>query len=203
MSILTRNASRILNFLLRARELHNINQISRKLRLSVGSVHKILKNLEERDVVRGKELGNAIYYNLNLDNSEAIKLLELILIDEKNGLMAENKTARVYALDLKKYNAKCIILFGSIIDKAEEAKDVDVLYIVRSKKQIKEVNNFCLEISKIRTKKINPLIMLEQDAMNNLKNQNKAMIDIFKNGVVLNGEEVFIKIAKNAYQKQI
>ena len=67
-----------------------------------------------------------------------------------------------------------------------------------NKKEIEEVNKFCLEISKIRTKKINPIIMLEEDIIENIKKQNKAIVDIIKNGIILKGEETFVKTIKNA-----
>ena len=192
------NTTRILSFLLRNREQYNINQIARALDLSVGSAHKILKTLEENSVINAKELGNAKYYSLNFENHEALKYCELILTEEKNNLLKENKTAKVYAQDLERYNAEIIILFGSVLSKEEQARDIDVLFIIKNKKEIKDINKLCLEISKIRTKKINPLIMLKEDLTQNIKNKNKATIEIIKNGIVLKGEENFVKSIKNA-----
>ena len=197
--ILPNNTFKIINFLIRNLELYNINQIARALDLSVGSVHKILKTLEKRNIVNIKELGNAIYYSINLNNNEAVKLSELVSIEGKNNILRENKIANVYAQDLVKFDAKLIILFGSILTKKNEAKDIDVLFIIKHKEQVNEINNFCLEISKIRTKKVNPLIMLEQDFVNNLKDKNKAIQDLIKNGVILKGEEIFIRAIRNAH----
>ena len=196
--ILSKNTLKIMNFLIRNLEQYNINQISKMLNLSVGSVHKILKTLEHRNIVNVKELGNAIYYGLNFNNNEALKISELVLIEDKNNILKENKTANIYAQDLSKFDSKLTILFGSILTKKDEAKDVDVLFIIKNEKQIKEVNKFCLEMSKIRTKKVNHLIMLKEDFIKNLINKNKAIIDLIKNGVTIKGEEVFIKAIKNA-----
>ena len=196
--ILSNNTFKIINFLIRNLELYNINQIARTLNLSIGSTHKILKLLEKRNIVNIKGLGNALYYSINFNNNEAIKISELILIEDKNNILKENKIANIYAQDLEKFDAKLIILFGSILIKKDQAKDVDVLFVIKNKKQIKDVNNFCLDISKIRTKKVNTLIMLEQDLVNNIKNKNKVVIDLIKNGVILKGEDVFIKGIKNA-----
>jgi len=199
--ILSKNTLKIMNFLIRNLEPYNINQISRILNLSVGSVHKILKTLEKRYIVNIKELGNAIYYSLNFNNNEVIKLSELVLIEEKEDILKNNKTANVYAQDLSKFDAKLIILFGSILTKKNEANDVDVLFIVKNERQVKEVNKFCLDISKIRTKKVNLLVMLEEDFIKNLINKNKVIIDLIKNGVSLKGEEILIKAIKNAHKK--
>jgi len=167
--------------------------------MSIGSVHKILKDLEKRNIILSRELGNALYYALNFDSNEALKLGEIILIEEKSNFLKNNKVGKVYASDLEKGDADCIVLFGSILTKSKEARDIDVLFIVKNEEGVREVHKFCLEISKIRTKKINPLIMLEQDLISNMKKKNKAMLDLIKNGVILKGEEVFIKIIKNAY----
>ena len=197
--LVSNNTSKIINFLIRNLELYNINQIARALDLSVGSAHKILKTLEKRNIVNIRELGNAIYYSINLNNNEAVKLSELVAIEGKNNILMENKIANVYAQDLVKFDAKLIILFGSILTKKNEAKDIDVLFIIKNKEQVSEINNFCLEISKIRTKKVNPLIMLEQDFVNNLKDKDKAIQDLIKNGIILKGEEIFIRTIKNAH----
>ena len=196
--LISNNTFKIINFLIRNLELYNINQIARALKLSVGSVHKILKILEERNMVTIKELGNAFYYSINLNNNEAVKLSELVSIEEKNNILRENKIANIYAQDLAKFNVKLIILFGSILTKKNDARDVDVLFIIKNKEQVDEVNSFCLEISKIRTKRVNPLIMLEQDFVNNLKNKDKAIQDLIKNGIILKGEDNFIRAIKNA-----
>ena len=187
------NKNKILNFLLRNTNQYNINEIAKILKLSVGSVHKILKSLEERKIVNLKQLGNASYYSLNLNNTETIKYCEFLLIEEKNNLLENNKTAKIYISDLEKYDAKSVILFGSILNKEDKAKDVDVLFIIKNKKQINEINNFCLEISKIRTKKVNPLIMEEKDLIDNIKNKNNVILDILKKGIILKGENLFIK----------
>lgn len=196
-----KNTFKILNFLIRNLDSYNINQLSRKLNLSIGSVHKILKDLENIDIVKSKNIGNAIYYNINFENEQALRISQVIINEDKNNILKINKTANVYAQNLSKFDAKLTILFGSILVKKDEAKDVDVLFIIKNKNQVKEVNKFCLEISKIRTKRISPLVMLEQDFINNLKKQNKAVIDLIKYGVALKGEDIFIKAIKNAHKK--
>lgn len=197
-TMLPKNRFKILNFLVRSLEVHNINQIARILNLSVGSVHKILKDLEKRNIVIAKKLGNAIYYSINFNNESERILSAIILMEDKNNRLNENRLAKVYASDLEKFDSKLIMLFGSILTKKYQAKDVDVLFIIKNKEQVKEINEFCLEISKIRPKNIHPLIMLEQDFIDNLKNKNKAIIDLVKGGTILKGEEVFVRCMKNA-----
>lgn len=190
--MIAKNTKKILMYILKNPELNNINQISRKLKISVGSAFKILKSLEESDIVVSSELGNAKYYQINLNNNEARKICELLLIEEKRKL---NKYAKIYADEIQDFkNAKLIILFGSILNN-REFKDVDVLFITNKPR---EVTKFCLELSKIRTKPVVPLILRKKDLIKEIKTKKEVIIDLIKTGVVLKGESVFLELIKNA-----
>jgi pyruvate kinase len=65
ISFLDRNASRRLT----------INQIAKTLSISVGSAHKILKELEDESVVKAESLGNAIFYVLNHESATTKEIL--------------------------------------------------------------------------------------------------------------------------------
>ena len=86
------------------------------------------------------------------------------------------------------------MLFGSILKK-KEFNDVDVLFVT---KKTKEVTDFCLELSKIRTKPVVPLILEKQDLIKELKNRKEAILSLIKEGTVLKGESVFVEVIKNA-----
>ena len=153
MKMISKNTRKIICHLLKNFELSNINQISRMLNISLGSVFKILRDLEKNEIVSVKKLGNAKYYNLNLKNNETIKLCELLLLEEKRNLKSYSK---IYANEIKDFkSAELIILFGSIL-KNKEFNDVDVLFVT---KKIKEAVKICLEISKTKTKPVVPLIL--------------------------------------------
>jgi len=101
----------------------------------------------------------------------------------------------VYSEEIEKFDkAEIIILFGSILNK-KDFNDVDVLFVTN---KIKEVNIFCSEISKIRTKPINPLIMKFDDIIKNIKNKNNIILEIINNGVIIRGEERYMEALKNA-----
>jgi len=190
--MIPKNTAKIVRYLLRNFELSNINQISKKLKISVGSVFKILRELEKNRIVLLKKIGNANYYNLNLKNQETIKLCELILLEEKRNLKGYVK---IYADEIKNFkNADLIFLFGSIL-KNKQFNDVDILFVTN---KVKEVSKFCLEISKIRTKPITPLILKKSDLIKEIKNEKESILEIIKTGVVLKGESVFLEVIKNA-----
>lgn len=188
------NTSKIIKFLLRnsQKEGYNINQIAKSLSISVGSSFKILKELEKNSIVLAKKLGNAIYYSLNLENSEATKLCELLLLEEKRNLSGY---AKLYAQELQSFDkAEMIVLFGSILEK-KDFNDVDVLFLTGN---VKGVNEFCLELSKTRAKPVVPLILAKEGLISELKNKKEAILSIIKNGIVIKGESTFIEVIKNA-----
>lgn len=193
MKMIPKNTAKLIRFLLRNIEKYgyNINQIAKFLKISVGSSFKILKDLERNKIVTAQNIGNAVNYNLNLDNPETVKLCELLILEEKRQLSGY---AKLYSESLQEFEkAELIILFGSILTK-KEFNDVDVLFVTNKSK---EVNDFCLELSKIRTKPIVPLILKKEDLIKEIKNRKEAILSLIKEGVVIKGESVFVEIIKN------
>lgn len=190
--MIPKNTKKIISYLLKNLELININQISQKLDMSVGSAFKILKSLERDSIIHSNKLGNAIFYQIDFNSEEAIKLCELLLIEERRTLKGYSK---LYADEVKNFeDAKLIILFGSVLNN-KEFNDVDVLFLTN---KTKETMKFCLSISKIRTKPVVPLILTKEDIIREIKNKKEAIINILKTGVILKGESIFIDIIKNA-----
>ena len=170
----------------------NINQIAKAVKISLGSAFKILKDLEKDKIVIAQNMGNAVFYALNLDNPEAAKLCELLILEEKRQLSGY---ARLYGESLQGFGkAELIVLFGSVLSK-KEFNDVDALFV---SDKVKEVNAFCLELSKVRTKPVVPLILKKKDLVKELKNRKEAIMSIIKEGIVLRGESVFVEVIKNA-----
>lgn len=192
--MIPKNTIKIIRFLLRNAEKtgHNINQIAKSVKISVGSSFKILKGLEKDKIASSQIIGNAVYYALNLNNPETVKLCELLILEEKRHLTGY---ARLYAESIEKFDkAELIILFGSVLAN-KEFNDVDVLFVTN---RVKEVNAFCLELSKIRTKPVVPLILKKEDLIKELKSRKESIISIIKEGIVLKGEQIFLDVIKNA-----
>jgi len=190
--MIPKNIKKIILYLLRNLDLVNINQISKNLDISVGSAFKILKKLEESNITTYQNLGNAKFYQINLNNNESVKLGELLLLEEKRNLKGYSK---LYSEELQKFpKAELIILFGSVLNN-KEFNDVDVLFITNKPK---EVTKFCLNISKIRTKPVVPLILKKEDLIKEIKNKKEVILDIIKKGVVIKGEDIFLEVIKNA-----
>ena len=191
--MMPKNTIKIMNFLLKNVEGlgYNINQLSKLNGISVGSAFKILKTLEKDNIILRKKISNASHYKLNLNNPETIKLCEILLLTEKRNLKGYPK---IYADEIIKFeDAKIVIIFGSIL-KGKEFNDIDVLFITS---QIKKVSNFCLDISKVRTKPVVPLIMRRDDLIKAIKQKKEAILNILKEGIVIKGESEFMEVIKN------
>lgn len=191
--MIPKNTSKIVLYLLKNIDEFglNINQIAKRNKISVGSSFKILKNLEKDEIVIKKEISNAFHYKLNFDNPETIKLCELLLLTEKRNLKGP---AKVYADEVAKFkDAEMITIFGSIL-RSNEFNDVDVLFLTN---KTKKVNDFCLEISKLRTKPVVPLIMNKEDLIKAIKNKKEAILNVIKEGIVLRGESTFMEVIKS------
>ena len=191
--MIPKNTARVIMHLLRnVDELgYNINQIAKLNKISVGSAFKILKDLDKDKIIIKKAISNASHYKLNFDNQETIKLCELLLLADKRNLKGH---AKIYADEVIKFkDAEMIIIFGSVL-RGKEFNDIDVLFLTN---QTKKVNNFCLEISKVRTKPVVPLIMKKEDLIKAMKNKKEAILGMLKEGVVLKGESIFVEVIKN------
>src|SRR3989339_339344 len=106
-----KNTKKIMLYLLRNLELVNINQISKRINISVGSAFKILRELKKNNLVLSSDLGNAKFYQINLNNEETIRWCEILLSEEKRNLKGYSK---IYSEEIQKEN-----LIKEIKDKKE------------------------------------------------------------------------------------
>jgi predicted transcriptional regulator len=191
---ISKNTVRIIEFLLRNinKVGFNVNQLARNVNISVGSAHKILHELKKEKVMITTDMKSSIYYRLNFNNPDTIDTCKLILRGIKRNLSSYIK---VYSDEIEKFEqAEVIILFGSILIK-KEFNDVDVLFVTN---KVKETSIFCNEISKIRTKPINPLIMRFDDLVDGIIKENKVILDILNKGIVIKGEDRYMEALKDA-----
>jgi len=194
--MIPKNTKKIILYLLRNLELVNINQISKKLSISVGSAFKILKDLEKNNIVLSSNLGNAKFYQINLNNEETIRWCELLLSEERRNLKVYSK---IYAEEIQKFeHSELIILFGSVLNN-KDFNDVDVLFITNKPK---EVTNFCLNLYKIRTKPVIPLILKKENLIKEIKDKKEVVLNILKTGIILRGESTLLGVLKNVKQQR-
>lgn len=195
MHNLTSNEARVMDFLMRNfRERNSINAVGRRLGISPRGVYKILKKLEKINAIKPEKIGNGIFYRANLDEEIGIKLAEFVLA--QNDL---NPYAKVQAEDLEKLKPTALscVLFGSVLKKGREARDIDVL-IVLGKKDFKNVYKILEEIKEINPKKIHDIMQTKEDLAENIRKNDEVILDAITNGKVLWGSEVIVEVIKKS-----
>lgn len=174
---------------------YNSYNIKDKIGISdVGSL-KLLRSLKEKNFMVSEKMGNAIFYKLNLENNYVIKLLELIFLDHSN---LSNFT-KGWIYDLREFIplTKAILLFGSILKKGKNARDVDVCFILKNHKDYPKLQSKVDEINKKNRLKIHPLYLTKKDFEEKLREKDKPLIDIVKNCAVVHGEDLFVEVLKD------
>lgn len=169
---------------------YNSRSISKVIHISHAGAFKILKKLEERGIVNGQRIGNAVIYSLNKENPVVLKEIELILtIEAQNYLRWSEEFKEI------KDKSKFIVLFGSIVREEKSAKDIDLL-IVADKIEFSKIKKLIEERQKFLNKRVHPIIQTPEDFEKDLKNKNRITIEIIKTGIILYGQEEFRKRLK-------
>jgi len=190
------NESKILCILLKTIESKpTITLLAGETGLSRVGVWKLLKKLEKNKLILLSPIGTgktSIYsVSLNWETPLLEKTLALILTEEaiKNQKWLEN----FKALENK---TSFLILYGSILHSLKEANDIDILGVIE-KNNFQEIDNLIGKIQKTQIKKIHFLNLTKEELKTELKKPNKVFLDAIKKGVILFGQEKFIKFVKD------
>lgn len=167
----------------------NSRNISKIINITPMGSLKIAKKLEKQGIISSKLIGKAIIYKLNLDKNYVKQYVKFLLQRE-----AEYSSAYIkrWIAELKKIKKTgIIVLFGSILKKGDEAKDVDTLIVVE-KANLNNVEKEIKEINLLNKKKIHPVFQTKEDLKRNIKFLDKVILNSIK-GIVVSGEEDFIE----------
>ena len=184
----------IMEILLKDFGRHTATSLSKQLKISRWGVWKILKNLEESQLILLESLGNG------KTSTNEIKLNWTNLLVEKNLSVYLTQEALGYKkwrfnFERLEKEVEFFILFGSILNSPKEANDIDVLAIVKKSKLVK-VGEILLQIQRSQNKKIHSINLTRKEFDKELKKNNRAYLDAIKKGVVLFGQEAFVKFIK-------
>lgn len=169
--------------------IYNANSLSKVIGITPMGALKILRRLEQENIVKPRKIGKAIAYKIDVEDSYTRKYLSLILVREAQ---YTNPRIRRWITELKRIkNADVIVLFGSVLEKPNP-KDIDVL-LVTDQKQFPKLQQEIEEINEINIKKIHPMYQTYQDIIKNIKKRDKPILNAIK-GIVVFGEEKFLEI---------
>lgn len=192
---MTDNESKILKILLKTLDANpTITFLAKESKLSRVGVWKLLKKSEQNNLVLLSPIGtgktSAYSISLNWENPILEKTLALILTEEavKNQRWSEN---------FKELESKTsfLIIYGSVLHSPKEADDIDILGVT-AKNNFQEIDNLIGKIQKTQIKKIHFLNFTKEELKTELKKPNKAFLDAIKKGIILFGQEKFIKFVK-------
>ena len=187
----TKNEEHIISFLTRNfTEKYSINQLAKKVHMTPKGAHKALKKIESETVIMPETVGNAIIYHLNFGSDFAKTKAQISLFEQSSSIYA-----RVQSKDFERLrsHATAAILFGSIVQKEEQARDIDILFIVEENKY-KELKKEIVLLQKLKTKHIHSIFQTSKDFVNNLKKRDEVILDILRTGNILWGQNIIVEL---------
>ena len=174
---------------------HTVTTISNERKISRVRSWKLLKELEKEDLIKLSSIGNVKTgvkeITLNWNNPLLDKILALLLTEDalKQKKWRNNFKNLEHQIDF-------LILFGSILHSPNEANDVDILNFVSNEEDFLKINKTITNIQMSLNKKIHAINITEKEFMHELNEKNRAYMEALKKGIVLFGQENFIKFIK-------
>lgn len=176
-----------------------ITNLAKEVEISRVGMWKLLKKLEKNRLILLHPVGSGktstYIINLNWENPLVEKNLALALTEDS--LKQQRWISNFAELEEK---MDFLIIYGSILNSPKEANDIDMLGIT-TKKNFKKIDEILSKIQKTQLKKIHALNFTQEEFKQELERHNKAFIDAVKKGVILFGQENFIKFIKNVLKK--
>jgi len=171
---------------------YSINYISKECNLAPNGAMKILRKFERLGVLRVKKVANISSYKINFDNPRTKSMLELALIPE----IAGRVKFRMEDLILLKEITEICIIFGSYIEEKKNPNDLDIFFVIKEK-NFEEYNELSKKIYKTIPVKVQDVLQTEEDLRKNIVKHDNVIIEIFRKGVILWGQDKLIKLIEN------
>lgn len=194
MLTINKTAQKITLSLLKDFNIHTATSLSKELKMSRQGIWKILKELEKDDFIMLEQIGagktSIQRIKLNWGNEIVEKTMALSLTQDA----LKYKRWRFSFADLEK-EIDFLILYGSILY-TKEANDIDIIGVVSKEKKLLNLGDIILKMQETQTKKIHCINLTQKEFKEELKKPNKAYIDAIKKGIILFGQENFIKLIK-------
>lgn len=180
--------------------MYTITYLAREVNMSRVGMWKVIKNLKEEKLITliplGKGKTGVSVVRLNWDNILLKKALELYLIEE-----SEQQERWKFNFSELEEITNFSIIYGSILKSAEKTNDIDIINIAKRKDFIK-IQNTLDKAQKTQAKKIHTISFTSEEFKQELIKENKAFIDALKKGVILFGQENFIKFMEQIQSKK-
>lgn len=181
---------------------HTITSLSKEIGNTRMGVWKTLKKLQIDKLILlmpvGKGKTSTYLAKLNWKNPLVEKTLNLLLTEES--LKYPRWLANFSELEEK---TDFLILYGSILHSPKEAGDIDLLGVIFNEEKFKDIPKIIDKIQQTQIKKIHSINLTEKELKEEIISQkNPAFIDAIKKGVILYGQEKFIKFVKSKLERE-
>ncbi|MEK6927571.1 MAG: hypothetical protein AABX11_04000 [Nanoarchaeota archaeon] len=167
---------------------YNANSLSKELAMTQVGTMKLLKRFEKNNILLSKKIGKSIVYKIDIKEEFVQKLIAFALINEASKY---SRWKDEFKLLYKK--GRILLFYGSASRNYANAKDIDI-FIVIEKKDFREVGKKLEQIQKVLPKKIHVIKAIKEDLVKNIKENNKAMIEIVKTAIVLCGYDNYMGV---------
>src|SRR3989338_5564816 len=171
--------------------MHTITSLGKELGMTRSGMWKVLKRLESRKYIvtksTGKETSTTIQ-KLNFKNDMLDKYMNLALSME-----TVDYELWIFNFAAVKEHVSFFILYGSMLKSYAKANDIDVIGIVHNRKGFKLLHESLDKIQKSESKRIHAINFTESEFREELLKPNNALVEAVKKGIVLFGQENFIK----------
>lgn len=171
---------------------HNAASMANEIGITRMGGLKIARRLEEERILKSREMGNAKFYSINLDGYTK-KYIAFLL---KREAEQSEPFIKRWVIEVRKIKSAALaILFGSVLNKKQKARDVDVLLIV-DKKNFDSLEEEIKNINLLNNIKLHPIYQTKEDFVKNISKKDKIILNALK-GIVAFGEDYFVEIMKN------
>ncbi|MBI2112536.1 hypothetical protein HYT52_03310 [Candidatus Woesearchaeota archaeon] len=168
---------------------YNANSLSKVIGITSMGTLKILKRLEQEQIVKSRKIGKAVTYKVNVEDPYARKYLSLIFGREAQ---CANTLVKRWINELRKITkADVIFLFGSVLEKMNP-NDIDALFVT-DQKRFPKLQQEIKELNELNIKKIHPLFQTYEDIIKNIRKKDKPLLNAIK-GILIFGEDQFMEI---------
>ena len=195
MMTTNRAAQQIMIILLKDFNSHTATSLSEELKMSRQGTWKILKKLEKDEFIILEQIGkgktSTQRIKLNWSSEVLEKTLALFLAQEA----LKHKRWKFDFSDLKP-DVDFLILYGSILHSPKEAQDIDIMGVVSQEKKLAHLGDIVLKIQETQAKKIHSINLTQKEFKQEIKRPNKTYLGVVKKGIILFGQESFIKFIR-------
>ena len=176
--------------------MHTITSIGKELGMTRSGIWKVLMKLKKEGyiILETTEEKSLLIPKLNLRNELLEKYLNFALSKE-----AKEHERWIFNFTEVKKHVSFFILYGSVLKSYAKAKDLDVIGIIPDRKSFKKLHESLDKIQKSESKRIHTINFTESEFREELLKPNKAFVEAVKKGVVLFGQEEFIKFMRKLH----